>query len=55
MPERIWSYPIVNALRDTIRSRTPGALPAKSEEHPVIGLWHDVTRLARRKVFGGRD
>jgi hypothetical protein len=53
MPERIWIYPIVNTLRDTIRSRTPGTLPAKSDEHPVIGLWHDITRLARRKVLGG--
>jgi hypothetical protein len=52
--ERIWKFPIVDALRDAVRSRTPGALPPKTEEHPIVGLWHDVTRLVRRRVFGGR-
>jgi len=51
--KRIWTYPLVNALRDTVRARTPGTIPPKREEHPVIGLWHDATRLVRRRVLGG--
>jgi len=51
---RVWSFPIINVVRENIRARTPGPLPAKGEEHPVIGLWHDVVRLVRRRVFGGR-
>jgi hypothetical protein len=51
---RIWNFPIVTALRERIRARTPGELPPIREEHPFMGLIHDVQRLARRKVFGGR-
>ena len=54
MPERLWDFPIVNRLRERLRDRTPSELPAIKAEHPFMGLIHDVQRLARRKVFGGR-
>jgi len=53
--ERLWSYPIITRLRERIRARTPGELPPMTTKHPVIGLIHDVQRLFRRKVFGGRS
>jgi len=51
---RIWDFPLVTSLRETLRARTPGELPPMREEHPVIGLVHDVQRLVRRRIFGGR-
>jgi len=50
---RLWDFPIVTSLRETIRARTPGVLPPIREEHPVIGLVHDIQRLVRRRVFRG--
>jgi len=54
MSKRLWDYPLVTRLRERIRKRTPGTLPPMREEHPVIGLLHDVQRLLRRRIFGGR-
>ena len=54
MADRIWDWPIVTALREMIRARTPGTLPPMRTEHPVIGLVHDIQRLIRRRIFGGR-
>ena len=54
MAERIWDFPIMTSLRGRIRARTPGVLPEMREEHPVMGLIHDIQRLVRRRVFGGR-
>jgi hypothetical protein len=54
MAERIWGFPIVTTLRERIRARTPGVLPEMREEHPVVGLFHDIQRLVRRRAFGGR-
>lgn len=51
---RLWDWPLVTKLRERIRARTPGELPPMTTEHPIIGLWHDVQRWFRRKVFGGR-
>ena len=50
----IWSYPIITALRKRIRTRTLGKLPPMTTQHPVIGLIHDIQRLVRRRVLGGR-
>jgi len=50
----VWEWPIIKALREYIRSRTPGTLPPMREEHPLIGLIHDIQRLVRRRIFGGR-
>jgi len=54
MSKRVWDYPVITALRERIRARTPGTVPPMTTEHPVIGLVHDVQRLVRRRVFGGR-
>jgi hypothetical protein len=51
MDDRLWDYPIVTALRERIRARTPGTIPPMREEHPIIGLGHDITRWVRRRVF----
>jgi len=48
---RYWDYPLVTSLREKVRARTPGTIPPMREDHPVIGLWHDITRWARRKIF----
>jgi len=53
MPERLWDFPIVTSLREAIRARTPESFPSMKPEHPLMGLIHDVQRLARRRVFGG--
>mgnify|MGYP000279966576 CR=1 FL=1 len=50
----MWDWPIVTTLRKMIRDRTPGTLPPLTAEHPVIGLVHDIQRLVRRRIFGGR-
>ena len=50
----LWDYPMVTRVRERIRARTPGQIPPMSGRHPVVGLVHDVQRLFRRKVFGGR-
>ena len=54
VPERFWDFPIVTTFRERVRARTPGEFPAIREEHPFMGLFHDVQRLVRRTVFGGR-
>jgi len=53
MPERLWDFPVVMTLRERVRARTPGEVPSIREEHPLMGLTHDVQRLVRRRVFGG--
>jgi hypothetical protein len=53
MVERVWNFPIVTSLRETIRARTPGGAPPLTEDHPIVGLAHDVQRLIRRRIFGG--
>ena len=52
--KRVWSYPIITRLRERIRARTPGELPPMTTKHPVVGLLHDIQRLLRRRIFGGR-
>ena len=54
MAERIWDFPNMTSLRERMRARTPGVLPEIRKEHPVMGLIHDVQRLVRRRIFGGR-
>jgi len=54
MPERLWDFPILTMFRERVRARTLGELPVIREEHPLVGLMHDVQRLVRRRVFGGR-
>jgi len=50
MAERIWDFPVVTRLRERIRARTPGELPEMREEHPIVGLWHDIQRLVNNGV-----
>jgi len=49
---RIWDYPVINAVRDVVRKHTPGEIPPKKEEHPIIGLLHDIQRFVRRRFLG---
>ena len=41
---------IIKRVREEIRRRTPGEVPVMRNEHPVIGLVHDIQRLVRRRV-----
>lgn len=54
MPERLWDFPVLTSTRERIRKMTSGSLPPMKQEHPVAGLWHDIQRLVRRRVFGGQ-